>query len=379
MINHNLPRYIKGISETERAYWICFSRVTGIGSTTLLTLITTFGSAEAAWGIEPNALKGILGSQVLSNFLTLRTQLDPGREIDRLGQHQVKAVTLYDPDYPEPLRQVYNPPAVLYVKGSLPPPGYLGIAVVGTRRATPYGKKATALITSELIKHGIWIISGLARGIDGQAHRACVENHGQTVAVLGCGLDIVYPPEHVYLQQKILENGAVVSEYPLGVTPEAKHFPARNRIISGLSRGVLVIEAPRHSGALITAEFALEQGRDVFAVPGPITSPTCEGNNSLLKEGAKIVTQATDIMEEYGIEPEGQLTIDALLGGESSYSGQLSALEAKIFSLISFDPVHIDEIIEQLRLPVAKAQATLTLLEMKGIIQQLPGKYFVRQ
>ncbi|MBC7342545.1 MAG: DNA-protecting protein DprA [Clostridia bacterium] len=345
----------------------------------MLTLVTAFGSAQAAWRARPEALKGILNGHAFSMLLALRSQLCPSQEMDRLDQHGVRAITLYDHDYPEPLRQVYNPPAVLYVKGNLPPSGYLGIAIVGTRRATSYGKKATELITRELAKHDIWIISGLARGIDGQAHRTCVENQGHTIAVLGCGLDIVYPPEHARLAQEIIERGALVSEHPLGVAPEAKHFPARNRIISGLARGVLVAEAPKRSGALITAEFALEQGRDVFAVPGPITSITCEGNNNLLKEGAKAVTQAGDILEEYGLKVEAQIAIDDLLKAEPAYSGQLSARESEILSLISYDPVHIDEIVEQLRLPVAKIQATLTLLEMKGIIQQLPGKYFVRQ
>jgi len=244
------------------------------------------------------------------------------------------------------------------------------VAVVGTRRASAYGREVTRRLVSDLARSGITIVSGLARGIDGVAHRTALEAGGRTIAVLGCGVDLVYPPEHLDLARRIVEHGALVSEYPLGTPPEAGNFPPRNRIISGLSLGVLITEAGRGSGAIITADYAAEQGRDIFAVPGSILSATSGGTNRLIQDGAKVVLETADILRE----------LNLTMVAEQSQARQLlptTEIEALILACLSAEPTHVDEVGQASGLPIAQVTSTLALMELKGLVRQAGGMKYV--
>jgi DNA processing protein len=291
-------------------------------------------------------------------------------------------VVLYDDaTYPERLRHIPDPPPLLYMKGTLAPADCNAISIVGTRRATAYGKTVAAKIAGDLARMGVTIVSGLAYGIDAAAHKGALEAGGRTLAVLGCGVDVIYPRANEKLYQHIPSSGAILSELPLGVQPDPGFFPMRNRIVSGLSLGTLVVEAPLKSGALITARFAMEQGREVFATPGNIFSPYSEGCHKLIKDGAKLVENIYDVLAEIernisGIAPAEEIPV--------SPSGRpleipLTADEKKVFNFLSMTPVHIDEIGEECGLSASKTSASLMMLEVKGLIQQLAGKLFVRR
>lgn len=264
-------------------------------------------------------------------------------------------------------------PPFLYVRGALPPSEACMVAVVGSRGASSYGRRITDQICRDLALVGIPVVSGMARGIDACAHQAALSSGGMTVAVMGCGVDVVYPPEHRRLYEAIVSSGAVVSEYPPGTEPSSYHFPARNRIISGMARGVLVVEAGPHSGSLITARLALEQGRDVFAVPGSIYAYTSRGTNSLIKSGAKLVETAQDILEE--VQPHGFAKKPSLPVIEPA---DLGPEQRAIFGLLGEDPLHIDVLAERAQLHPGRVAAVLLELELKGLIVELPGKYFTR-
>ncbi len=269
---------------------------------------------------------------------------------------------------------IFNPPFLLYLKGEVKKKDIDALAIVGTRRATTYGKLITRRLARALARKGVTIVSGLARGIDTAAHQGALEVGGRTIAVLGSGIDIIYPGENKKLAEEIAKRGAVVSEYSLGTQPNALHFPQRNRIISGLSKGVLVIEAPLKSGALITADFALEQGREVFAVPGNITSPNSQGTNRLIKEGAKLVECAEDILEELEfsyLKKEDKQVLDREIPS-------LFSEEREIFSLLKEEPVHIDSLISESNLAASRVGELLMKLQIKGLARELPGKLFVR-
>jgi DNA processing protein len=247
-------------------FWVGFNLVKGIGPMKVRALLDHFDDLAAAWHADEYALKDAgLDRRALSSLLRTRAQIDLDAELDKLAQHSVRVLTWNDSEYPPRLLQIPDPPPVLYVRGQLTTVDEWAIGVVGTRRASAYGKTVTQRLVNDLAVNHVTIVSGLARGIDGEAHRAALETGGRTIAVLGCGLDLIYPPEHRNLAREIVKNGALISEYPLGTRPEASNFPPRNRIISGLSLGVLVVEAGLRSGALITADFAADQGRDVFA------------------------------------------------------------------------------------------------------------------
>jgi DNA processing protein len=259
---------------------------------------------------------------------------------------------------------------VLYVRGQLTHEDEWAVAVVGTRRASAYGKTVTLRLTTDLSANHVTIVSGLARGIDGEAHRAALKAGGRTIAVLGCGLDVIYPPEHRHLAREILENGAIVSEYPLGTRPEASNFPPRNRIISGLSIGVLVIEAGLKSGALITADYAADQGREVFAVPGNLYVRSSVGTNRLIQDGAKLVVGAEDVLEELNLMMVAQQNEVRAVVPETE-------TEALLLQYLSLDPTHVDEISLQAGLPIADVTSNLALMELKGLVRQAGGMNYV--
>lgn len=284
----------------------------------------------------------------------------------------LKVMTVLDADYPKVLKNIYNPPKVLYIKGSFQKEDFKSIGIVGSRKATYYGKWASRKLAGELAKMGITVISGMARGIDTEAHKGSLKENGRTIAVLGSGIDVIYPKSNISLYDEISKNGCIISEFPIGTQPFPYNFPNRNRIISGLSLGLLVVEAAERSGSLITAEHALEQGKEVFAVPGNINSIYSRGTNNLIKEGAKLVMDVDDIFEEIY---ELQDIINKEKNDGIDYS-VLSPLELKIVECIKEQPIHSDVISYKTGIDISTLNGILTILEMKGIIEQLPGKIY---
>ncbi len=349
----------------ERKYWVGFNMVQGIGPARVRALLDFFGSLQEAWEASPGALREAgLDRRSLENLLSARGHLDLDREMARLQRAGVQVITWKDHDYPRRLRQIYNPPPVLYVLGTLMPQDEWAVAVVGTRRPTDYGREAARVLAADLARQGITVVSGLALGIDGIAHEAALEAGGRTIAVLGSGFRHLYPARHRDLARRIVENGALVTEYALDVRPEASNFPPRNRIISGLSMGVVVVEAGERSGALITAQFAAEQGREVFAVPGPIFNRPSAGTNRLIQEGAKAVTSVRDILEELDITMAAEQQ-------EARLSIPKSGLEERIWAFLLESPRHVDEIVREMELDTAQVVSTLTLMELKGLVRQV--------
>ena len=354
------------------AYWIAFNRVRGIGPARLRALLDGFGSIEAAWFASANALREIgLDRRSLANLLETRDALDLAAEQARVQDAGVQVLTWEDPRYPQRLLAIYDPPPVLYVRGELLPEDDWAVGIVGTRRASAYGREAARMLAGDLARSGITIVSGLARGIDGQAHRAALEAGGRTIAVLGSGIDIIYPWENHGLAEEIMAHGALVSEYGLGVQPEASNFPPRNRIISGLSRGIIVVEAGQRSGALITARFAADQGRDVFAVPGSIFQRGSEGANRLIRDGAQPVLSATDVLEALDLmDVEQHVEAQMLLPADET--------EALLLEQVTLEPTHVDEVGRATGLPIATVSSTLALMELKGLVRQVGGMQYVR-
>jgi DNA processing protein len=360
------------VSADELKYWVGFSRIPGIGRIRLSQLKTHFGNLEDAWNAPETRLRQAgLDSRSINSLLLLRPKISLDDEMEKLERRKVKVLTCDDPSYPPRLREIYDYPPVLYVRGELPTQDAHYLAVVGTRRPTIYGRQVAEEIVADLARNNIAIVSGLARGIDTVAHRAALDSGGKTIAVFGCGLDVIYPAENARLVQAIIEHGALVSEYPLGIRPRAENFPLRNRIMSGLSLGVLVVEARERSGALITAFQALTQNREVFAIPGSILSPTSKGTNRLIQEGAKLVSNCADILEELNLSivaPQ-QLEIKEFLPENEA--------EATVIKQLTTAPTHIDEICRLSGLPIAEVSSTLAILELKGIAKHIGNMNYV--
>ena len=357
-------------SPADKPWWLAFSRIAGVGAARIQLLRTCFGSLKDAWAASERELAAAgIPEAVAREVARVRLAVDPEGELARLAQLQVSAITLLEPEYPTWLQHIQSPPAVLYVRGSLEPQDELALAVVGTRRATRYGLEVTRRIVPELVRAGVTIVSGLALGIDGAAHQAALDAGGRTLAVMACGVDVVYPREHRLLARAISENGALLSEYPPGVQPDARNFPPRNRIISGLSRGVLVVEAGEKSGALITAQFALEQGRETFAIPGSVFSCQSRGTNGLIQRGeAKLVLSADDILEELALQRSAAQL-------EMRLAMPVDDLEKQVLSAVSAEPLHIDELSRTLGLPVAALSSVLMTLELKGLVHS-SGQFY---
>ena len=355
----------------ELAYWVGFNKVLGIGPARLRVLLDFFGGIEAAWqGDLTSLLHAGLDKRSASNLLAMRRSLDLDAELQRLDRAGVKALTWVSEDYPTNLRNIHDPPPVLFVKGELLPEDDWAVAVVGTRHASVYGKEASRRLAGDLARNGVTVVSGLAAGIDTVAHHAALEAGGRSIAVLGSGVDIIYPEQNALLARQLQEQGALVSEYPLGTKPERSNFPPRNRIISGLSLGALVVEAGARSGALITADFAGDQGRDVFAIPGSIFQRTSEGTNRLIQDGAKPVLCVADILEELNLQ---QVTIQS----EVRATVPTTSTERRVLDLLSSEPTHVDELGRVSDLPPAEVAGTLALLELKGLARQTGGMNYV--
>jgi len=351
--------------------------VPGIGPGRIRRLLAKFRSPSLILEAGLFDLLGVEGiDRVLAELiLKKRNRQFAERQLEICRREGIDLLTVLDPGYPENLKEVSDAPVLLYLRGSLRKDDRAAVAVVGTRMPSSYGRSAAERITRELVQHGLTIVSGLARGIDTVAHRSALANGGRTLAVLGCGLDRIYPPENRKIAERITESGALISEFPCGTGPDAGNFPRRNRIISALSLGVLIVEAGEKSGALITADTALDQGREVFAVPGEIFNSRARGTNRLIQQGAKLVQSAADILEELSyrlpIQNEEKPAV-------SPVPPDLSEKEKRILEMLSEKPVHIDAICQHTGFSPPEALSLLLTLELKQLVRQLAGKLFVR-
>lgn len=371
------------MDELERQCWIALAMTPGIGARRHKHLVATFGSARAAWlaPLEELAAAG-LGEKGAAGLCTARGDTPEAAaagatELAEAGAWQV--ICLPQQEYPALLREIYDPPATLWVKGTIP--AGPAVAIVGSRRATPYGLRVARQLAEDLAEAGVTVISGLARGIDTAGHRGALAGGGRTVAVLGCGIDQVYPPENAALHEEIADRGALVSELPPGSEPSAGNFPARNRIISGLAAATVVVEAGERSGALITADLAGEQGRDVMAVPGNITSPGSVGCNRLIADGARLVLSAADILDQSALLPPA---VRSRGGREAAGEAESQSAETlgdsrwdAVLAAITDCGVSIDEIVSVTGLGTAEILAALTSLQLSGRIEAIPGGRFV--
>ncbi len=366
----------------EKSYWLGFSSFSGIGPGKFVKLLNEFGTAEKAWKADLSSLEKVLGKALTPQFIDFRDKFSISDYEKRLKKVGVSFLILTDKDYPKLLSQIKKPPFILYVKGEFSfnsAENLKTIAVVGTRRITEYGKQVTESLTTDLVNNGFVTVSGLALGVDATAHKATIANKGRTIAVLGCGVDCCYPRENQRIYTNILESGgAIVSEYPLGEPPSKGSFPSRNRIISGLSQGVIVTEGAADSGALYTATDAFENNRPVFAVPGPITSSLSKGPHSLIAKGAKLISGAEEILAELRITHSagsGQANQESGFGSIKSIKGSTKD-EQKIIDILQNENMHFDQIVKLTKIDSSKLGSILSLMEMKGLIRSLGASDF---
>jgi len=355
----------------EHYYWFGLKSVPLVGNVTFLRLLAHFGSPERALQATPEELARVKGLSrpAAASILSHDYRGFAKEECDKVAACGARIVDVLSERYPRLLMEIPDPPPFLYLLGELKG-SETAVALVGSRRASQYGLSTATRLARELAAQGVTVVSGMARGIDTAAHWGALKGGGRSVAVLGCGLDVVYPPENAALHEALAREGAIVSEFPMGTAPLAENFPRRNRIISALSRGVVVVEAGEGSGSLITARYALEQGREVFAVPGNVTVSGSRGANGLIKEGAKLVERVEDILEELGLEPlSGALP-------EKPPAFSLTPQEAELYALLAQGPLQIDDLIVRSALTAGEVSATLLRLELKGAVVQLPGKHF---
>jgi len=347
----------------ERLYWLGFSLVPDIGPKRMGLLRSYFGDLKSAWNATETQLRQSgLEKQPTENLARQRRALNLTTQAEKIERAGARFLIITDDEYPPLLKVLPDAPAVLYVRGRLTSDDSRALGMVGTRKATSYGRDAAAHFSRQLAAQNVTIVSGLAHGIDAAAHRGALESGGRTLAVLGCGVDIVYPSDHQELAREIVKHGALISEFPVGAPPEARNFPRRNRIISGLSLGILVVEAPEASGALITAQIALEHGREVFAVPGNIFSRESSGANRLIQDGAKLVMRIEDILDEFNLAHravETRATAERIAPGSEN--------EARLLEFLSVEPIHVDDLVRLCGLNIATVSSTLTILELKGL------------
>jgi DNA processing protein len=366
----------------ERIAWLSLKLIPELGNRSLLRLLRHFKTPEAVLRANAAEIAAVPGLKETARAALRRKAMirSPEAEWETLRQRGIDLLCLNDPQYPANLAAIPDPPAVLFVRGALEARDLVSVAVVGSRAASPMGLIFTERLCGDLAQAGVTVVSGLAVGIDSSAHRGALKARGRTLAVLGCGLDVDYPRDNVKLREAIAEAGAILTEFPLGTPPAPGHFPMRNRIISGLALGVVVVEAAHRSGSLITARLALEQGREVFAVPGMAQHYRSVGPHRLLKEGAKLVESAEDILEEIRplIRPSRMSRADADAEVEKAAgTPTVTSEEASLLGALDLHPRHIDEICRALQWPVSRVMSTLLALELKGAVRQLPGQYFV--
>ncbi len=361
------------MATADELHWLALRAVPGIGIVLFQRLVEKFGEPAAVFGAAPEELAQVKGLrpaviqalQQFSDWDHLRAMLS------RLRRWGVEIITWRDEKYPAILRRIPYAPPFFFLKGTLLPEDDPAVAIVGTRQLSHYGRRTAARLAGDLAREGITVVSGLARGIDTVVHQAVLEAGGRTLAVLGCGLDVIYPPENRELYRRVAAQGALITEFPLGTPPEARNFPLRNRLISGLARAVVIVEAGEQSGALITADFAAEQGRDVFAVPGSIFQRGCRGTNRLIRDGAQPVLSANDVLEALNLTGVAEHV-------EAQMLFPTDATEAALLEQLSDDPTHVDEVGRATGLPISTVSSTLALMELKGLVRQVGGMNYVR-
>ncbi len=362
---------------SDLRYYLALNHLPDIGPVLARRLLSAFGNPENIFGMPVDELKRIEGigedrGRVIAGF----SEWDKvDLEIDIAVKNDVRIIPFNDRSYPETLRELYDAPTVLYVKGDLKAADKYAVAVVGSRRSTYYGIQVSERVSYDLACQGLTVVSGLARGVDSASHRGALRAKGRTLAVLGCGIDINYPPENRGLMNAIASSGAVISEFPFGTLPDRQNFPRRNRIISALSLGVIVVEAAVDSGSLITVGYALEQGKEVFAVPGNITSRNSRGTNDLIRKGARLVESAKDVIEELSPQIRGILREDRTVSERSL--PQMTDGEKKLFDCLDNEPKHIDTIIRETEKSSSEALSILLSLELKGVVKHVDGKRFI--
>ncbi|MCE9544239.1 MAG: DNA-processing protein DprA [Planctomycetia bacterium] len=359
--------------------WLTLTMVPGVGPRTLKQLLEVFGTPAAVLDAPTSRLRDVqgVGPKLSRLIAAARTSIDAAAELALCRQHGLRILIPADPDYPRMLHEIHDPPGVLFMRGDLKPADMLSVAIVGSRHATHYGTTQAERLAGSLARAGLTIVSGLARGIDAAAHRGAIEAGGRTLAVLGGGILNIYPPEHGGLADQVAAQGALLSESPPRAVPMAGSFPQRNRIVTGMSLGVIVVEATERSGALISARHAMEQGREVFAVPGRIDSRTSRGCHALIRDGAKLIESAADVLEELGplvaqAEREDGTTV------RHPAELQLNETETKVLQGIGADATSIDQLVGQCGLPISRVLSTLSVLEMRRLIRRISGQYVAR-
>ncbi|MBN1830794.1 MAG: DNA-processing protein DprA [Deltaproteobacteria bacterium] len=361
----------------KRCGWLALQMIPGLGNIACKNLLNKFGDPERIFQADISELTGIEGlrRETADRIVNKEFQIDPWEELANVEKCGAKIVSFHDPSYPAALKEIHDPPILLYVKGKDLPKNVTFVGVVGSRNPSPYGSKSAQMIGQGLGRRGLGVVSGMAKGVDASAHWGCLASQGFTIAVLGTGIDIVYPAQNRKLADSIANKGALISEFPVGTPPEPKNFPIRNRVISGLSRGVIVVEATMKSGSLITAALALEQDREVFAVPGSIHSFKSTGCHFLIKQGARLIENSDDVLDELGMNYDYSPKSDTF---QKEVLPPMDESEKVIYDMIGDYPLHIDQITRQGNLAPGKAASILMRMELKGMIRQLPGKVFVR-
>jgi len=358
-------------------YWIGINMNPATTPARFHLLLNYFPSVEAIWNASAEELESIDGFRdAADRFCDGRDKEAVEKELKRCRELDVSVITLEDGDYPESIRTIDKPPPVLYVKGEYEESDQLGVAMVGTRKNTHYGKKVAKKLADQLVREGLTLVSGMARGIDTYSHRSALNSGGRTVAVMGTGFGHIYPKSNANLMRKIANNGAVVTEFPFQQRPAKWTFPQRNRIISGLTRGTIVVEAPESSGALITAHDALSQGREVFAVPGDVRKPTMKGTHGLIKDGAKLVEDASDVVEEFK-DLQVALPFDDGEDKDDPESG-LSEDQQKVYSQLEYEPIHFNDLVAGTDFSPARLSHIMFQLEMENLVEQIEGNKWVK-
>ncbi len=361
---------------TETEAYVALNLISGLGPVLTRRLLGRFGSPQAVLRAGQAELRTVerVGPELAASIAGWESRVDLGAELRRVAEFGARVVTQEDAEYPPLLREIHDPPLLLYVWGQLKEEDQQAIGIVGSRKTSHYGLECAKKLSYQLAYAGLTVVSGLARGIDTAAHQGALAARGRTVAVLGSGLMELYPPENFALAEKIAASGAVVSEYPMALPPDAQTFPRRNRIVSGWGEGLLVVEAGLKSGALITANQAADQGRSLYAVPGPIDRPTSAGANRLIQQGAKLVTSAADILEDIQILRPRELPLEAT----PTRTLALNEMERTVYDAINEQETSVDEIIRKSGLPPGAVSSTLLALEMKRLVKTLPGRHFIK-
>lgn len=355
----------------EKLYWLGFNLVKGIGAVRLRSLKEHFGDLANAWEATSLQLSETgLNAKIVENIIRIRSSVDLENHYLDIQSKGINVVISDEENYPSRLKEIDQPPPVLYMRGEIVEDDFWAVAIVGTRRVTAYGRQVTDELATYLAQNGITVISGMARGVDAIAHQAAIRAGGRTIAVLGCGVDRIYPPEHRNLADQIINQGSMLSDYAPGTPPDSSNFPPRNRIISGLSMAVVVVEAAEASGALITASFAGDQGRDVFAVPGNIFAPQSKGTNRLIQQGAHPLLSGRDLLDNLNLTRVNEQRI-------VRHALPADITEANVLNVLGREPLHVDEIRNQTGLPIESVSAALVMMELKGMVQQVGGMNYI--